>query len=229
MPGPAARGVVSISIDADGGSSASARAADEASYLVVELLDRFQQHRFSGTWVFSDPAGTPLAARRITCNMPQQEVALLATLPATGAEISRGDVVRTIVRRLQLAAAAGISVTSLALTGCWHSRNIDLLTKHGITIVRTHGPAADLIDSACPGISKLDAVGAHAICHGLWHVPVAATLRGGGWLANRIQSVRVLRSINRTAARGGMCHVRIDAAAIAAGDGRKHCARWIVS
>jgi hypothetical protein len=40
----------------------------------------------------------------------------------------------------------------------------------------------------------------------------------GGWLGNRLQLARLTRAVNRTAARGGLCHLRIDAASLASGD-----------
>jgi hypothetical protein len=219
MPDPAMRGVVSISVDADASSSPSTAARDDVLSVVIELLDRFHTHRIAATWAFHDPAGTSLAARRITSDMPGQEVALQVAASDSQGDLSRGEVLRTIVRRLQSAAAAGVSITSLAATGDWNARNIDLLTKQGISIIRAQalatGPASA---GARQGIAKLDGDGAHAVCHGLWHVPVSISLHGGGWIANRIQLVRLAHRLNRAAARGGLCHVRIDAAAMAAGD-----------
>ncbi len=205
MPDPAMRGVVSISVDADASSSPSTAARDDVLSVVIELLDRFHTHRIAATWAFHDPAGTSLAARRITSDMPGQEVALQVAASDSQGDLSRGEVLRTIVRRLQSAAAAGVSITSLAATGDWNARNIDLLTKQGISIIRAQalatGPASA---GARQGIAKLDGDGAHAVCHGLWHVPVSISLHGGGWIANRIQLVRLAHRLNR-AARAADC------------------------
>ena len=219
MSAPKTRGVVSISIDADSGSTQSTAAGDKVTSVIVDILDRFHKHHVAGTWAFTDPAGTSLAARRITHDMPQQEVALLMAAPASGTGFSRADVLRSVVRRLQAAATAGISITSLAATGEWLPQHLDLLTKHGITMVRAHEALTESSRTKVRhGISRLDGIGAPAVCHGLWHVPVSVALHGGGWFANRIQLSRVVRSLNRTAARGGLCHVQIDAAALAASD-----------
>jgi hypothetical protein len=194
--------------------------------VLVALLERIHQHATPVTWAFSDPAGTSLARRRIAGEMPQQEIALLIDQTSrfeNGSldliELSRSELVRGVARRLQLAAAAGISITSLAVRGAWNPQHFDLLTKHGITMIRSRGAELNPAHSkARHGISRLDGAGARAVCYGLWQVPVSIVVHGGGWMSNTLQSLRLVRIINRTAARGGLCHVQIDAAALAAGD-----------
>ena len=219
MPDPATRGVVSISVDADTSSSPSAAARDDVLSVVVELLDRFHKHCIAGTWAFHDPAGTSLAARRITSDMPGQEVALLVAASASQGDLSRGEVLRTD----RPAAAVGRGGGNFDHFVGRHGKLDAAAHRFANQAGHHHRPGSGFGNRPdkrrCrQGISKLDGVGAQAVCHGLWHVPVAISLHGGGWIANRIQLVRLVHQLNRAAARGGLCHVRIDAAAMAAGD-----------
>jgi hypothetical protein len=186
---------VSVSVD-DG--------APEA--MMSELIGRCNQHQISATWAVRDVAGSALLAR-LASSLVSHEMALLADPSVTGEEISRSDLLNYVARPLQLAAAKNISISTLAIAAAWQPRHIDLLTKYGITLIRT------------PHVfSSHTTTGVRAICYGLWQVPVAATLYGGGWMANLSQWRFARRVVERSILRGGWCHVRIDTKGLATGD-----------
>jgi hypothetical protein len=95
-------------------------------------------------------------------------------------------------------------VTSLASTGPWHLQHIDLLVRHGVTILR--GP---MING-----------GLQSPCYGLWLVPTAASLGGGGMLQSLLHVSRARRALRQVETGRGIVHVRIDTAGIAARGGR---------
>jgi hypothetical protein len=145
--------------------------------------------------------------QKIAGSTLRHEVALLADASLAKSDLSRTELVHAVVQPLQSAAEAGINISTLAVEHAWHPRHIDLLTKHGLTMIRT------------PHVfSSRTTTGIRAVCYGLWHVPVSATLKGGGWMANLAQLRFARRTIERAILHGGWCHLRVDAASLAAGD-----------
>jgi hypothetical protein len=144
---------------------------------------------------------------------------------------SRADFVRTVIQPLAQSAAAGIAISTMVVAGPWQQLHVDLLTKHGIKVIRsqqwiaspqTAGAVSVNLRRVCDGVQT--------ICFGMWHVPVSATLHGGGWMANHAQLRMAKRSIQGVALGGGMCHVRIDAVTLARGDsaiGLRHIDRLL--
>jgi hypothetical protein len=135
------------------------------------------------------------------------ELALLFDPTLAKAEFSRSDIMQTVVRPLQSAADAGIAISTLALPHGWQPKHVDLLTKYGVTIIRT------------PHVfSSQTTTGLRAVCHGLWQVPVSASLQNGRWMANLGQWRTMRRAIDGAVQQKGWCHLRIDAGSIARGD-----------
>ncbi|HTQ37908.1 MAG TPA: hypothetical protein VMJ32_02710 [Pirellulales bacterium] len=203
-----ARAFVSISIDADAispNSDGSPQQSDAVQSVIAELLSRCSQQQMPTTWAFRNPSAT--AARRITDSGPGHELALLSEATLAKADLSRGDVMQAVVRPLQAAAEAGQSITTLAVPYAWQPQHIDLLTKYGLTVIRT------------PHVfSSHTTTGIRAVCYGLWQVPVSAVLHNSRWMANFGQWRCMRRAIDQTVLQGGWCHLRIDAASIARGD-----------
>ncbi|HEY2880812.1 MAG TPA: hypothetical protein VGJ15_00210 [Pirellulales bacterium] len=194
-----AKAFASLSIDADSGAAG-------AKVVIAELLDRLQQLRIAASWALTDFAVAPMMQRNAECAMGH-EVALLSDAALAKADLSRTDIMQCVVRPLQLAADGGINISTLAVGYAWQPRHIDLLTKYGLTMIRT------------PHVfSSRTTTGVRAICYGLWHVPVSASMKGGGWMANLSQWRIARRAVDRAIQDGGWCHLRIDLASLATGD-----------
>ncbi len=145
--------------------------------------------------------------RRIADSPIGHELALLSEAKLAKAELSRGDIMQSVVHPLQVAGELGHDVTTLAVSQAWQPRHFDLLTKYGVTVIRT------------PHVfSSQTTTGIRAVCHGLWQVPVSVSLQSSGWIANLGQWRNVRRAIDYAVCHGGWCHLRIDAASIARGD-----------
>jgi len=200
---------VSISIDVDAGSStadiAASNQTDAIHSVIGELTAHANQSRIPATWAFS-PATTP-AIRQIANSPVGHEMALLADVALAKPELSRSDIMQAVVRPLQSAAEEGMTISTLAVPFAWQPRHFDLMTKYGLTVIRT------------PHVfSSHTTTGIRAICHGLWQVPVSAILQNSGWMASIGQWRCMRRAIDQAVQHGLWCHLRIDAASIARGD-----------
>jgi hypothetical protein len=206
--GSTTRSFVSISIDADVVSTESDKVAPPAEAVravVAEIMTRIDQARMPATWAYCDPARS--TARKIAESAAGHELALLSKAALANAEYSRSDVMQTIVRPLQMATEAGLSISTLTVPFAWQPKHIDLLTKYGLRVIRT------------PHVfSSQTTTGIRAVCHGLWQVPVSAVVQNSHWMANLGQWRNVRRAIDQAVLQGGWCHLRIDAASIARGD-----------
>jgi hypothetical protein len=205
-----AKAFVSISIDVDAGSSTadivSSNKADAIHSVIEELTTQANQSRIPTTWAFCAPAAMP-AIRQIASSPVGHELALLADVALAKSELSRSDIMQAVVHPLQSAADEGMTISTLALPYAWQPRHFDLMTKYGLTVIRT------------PHVfSSQTTTGIRAICHGLWQVPVSAILQNSGWMASIGQWRCMRRAIDQAVQHGQWCHLRIDAASIARGD-----------
>ena len=199
--------VVSISIDIGLASDdvAGVQAGhDEIQSVCIELLDRFNKRQIAASWALASLATAGLT-RQILQGRPGHEIALLAASQTPPGSQPRGEIVHQIVRPIQQASACGIAVSSIAVAGDWRPRHVDLLAKHGITMVRgaRRQHAGQRIEP---------------LCYGMWHMPLAVDIHGGGWLASHAQLRLARRAIGLAMRESGICHLRIDAAGLAKGD-----------
>jgi hypothetical protein len=194
-------GVASVSVDLD---SASPAGYDQIQAVCVQLLERFNKRGIAATWVIENPFGGTVI-RQITASRPAHEVAILAMPEQSLAANPRAQVVERVVRPIKQAAAAGVSISSIGVGGRWRMQHVDLLAKHGISVVR--GSSRQALRQRI-----------EPICYGMWHVPVAVDIRGGGWMANHAQLRLARRVLGLTMRDGGFCHLRIDVAALVKGD-----------
>ncbi|HEY2761436.1 MAG TPA: hypothetical protein VGI75_11855 [Pirellulales bacterium] len=210
----AAKAFVSISIDVDADVDATSHSAACVSTssqqsaiesVTAQLIAHSDQSRMPATWAFSSFA-TP-AVRRIADSATGHELALLSDAKLGKTELSRGDIMQNVVHPLQMAGELGHDITTLAVPQAWQPRHFDLLTKYGVTVIRT------------PHVfSSQTTTGIRAVCHGLWQVPVSVSMQTNGWIANLGQWRNVRRAVDFAVCEGGWCHLRIDAASIARGD-----------
>lgn len=207
-------GVLSFSIDSSDVAQGSQSTTESTESLTSELLALFNAHGVTATWAFANPAASPLARRIAAGPRPHDLAILVASGGAGKGAADADDASRTVLKRLHAAAAAGMSISTVATTGAWHSRSTDLLAKQGISVVRGTQPLRDLGKKSTATLRH----GAQALRYGLWHIPATVAIRGGRWIANLTQFSRVKRSIERTASHSGHCHVQIDAASLTCGD-----------
>jgi hypothetical protein len=196
-------GILSISIDASTSPGKTDTRTSAVHSIVMELIDRCDVHRIPVTLALANPVGSEMA-RRVSSGASSHEIALLVEGDVVSRKASRTEILRRIIRPLQAAASTGIAVTSLASTGLWHLQHIDLLVRHGVTILR--GPKTN--------------TGLQSPCYGLWLVPTAASFGGGGVLQGFVHVSRARRALRQVETGRGIVHVRIDAAGIAARGGR---------
>ncbi len=201
----------SISVDSESNSHGS-HGAESVNSVLIELLDRFNRREIPATWAFHDPAEA-LIATRIAAHSVKHEIAILDDAVAVHSQFSRAYLLNGVGRRIRAAAAAGISISTLAVFDDWQPANIDLLTKFGLAMIRGHRPLER--EASC---AVKYTRGIQGICYGLSYAPTSCLVDGGKWLANRMQLRQVLRTIDRAIDRGEHCHIRIDAATLAEGD-----------
>ncbi len=199
-----ARGSVSISIDVETIAQPAASSSKTGDAQTIELLNRFNDAAIPATWAFTDPASAKAAAE-VASSTVGHEISLLAdSSRVANSAHPRKQFKQAVIRPIQLAAEKKRRVSTLSTRQPWMPQCIDLLTKYGVTVVRSPQISAD----GC------NVGGVESICFGLVHVFAHATVAGGGWISNRSQSGAAIRAINEAAATGGVCHVRIDMAAI---------------
>lgn len=198
MPVTRPHGVVSISIDTSVPPASAGASTDSVNSVVVELFDRFQKQRLPATWFISDPKRHSLTDHIVRTG--NHEVALV------GGE--------TAVSRMLECQRVGIAISSISENPAWNARDIDLLAKHGVSVVRGTGPGRGSANLSVRGGTRA----IHSVRYGLWHIPVAATLQGGGWTPYFAQLQRLRRPLEQVARQGGICHLRIDAPSMSRGD-----------
>src|SRR5262245_35341249 len=121
-------GVVSISIDVetgwkDGSPCATPGFRDLIESTAGELIDRFNKHRIAASWTFRNPGNCAIAAALFKSSS-HHEVALSADEVASRSDSSRSDLMRSVVRPLQSALDAGMTISTLASTTDWRPRHI---------------------------------------------------------------------------------------------------------
>ncbi len=210
-------GIISISIDATQISDDPAVVSiPSAAGPLEELIDCFTARSIPATWAFSDPSRAAIACRQLTDFASVQEIALLLDRRNSEMEISRSEIARCIAQPIQDAAAAGLSVSSLVARGKSVEQHVDLLAKHGITMICAHNsivrsPRSQHRAHQFAGTLQL-------LRYGLWHIPMTHSISGGNWLECLRQSTALRRAITRLSkGQGGLFHIRIDAASTSHG------------
>jgi hypothetical protein len=198
MPATHANGVVSVSIDTAALPQCAAASTDAIGSVVVELFDRFQKQRLPATWFISDPKRHTLTNH--IARTGNHELALVG---------NDGTIARLLESQ-----RIGLTISSISENPAWRARDVDLLAKYGISVIRTTGPSRGSQHSPVRGGNRA----IQPVRYGLWHIPVAATLHGGGWMPYFAQFQRLKRTIDQAVREGSICHVRIDAPSIARGD-----------
>jgi hypothetical protein len=188
MPIASTSGIVSISIDTAATSKNSTASVEAVDSVVIELFDRFQKQRISTTWILGDPKRHLLADRIVRGGI--HEVAY-------GGEA---------ISQLLECQRAGIEISTVSENPGWQQRDVDLLAKHGISVI------------CRPEMARFSQSSIQPIRYGLWAVSVNAMLPSGGWAPYFTQLRRLRAAVGQSLRQPGICHLRIDAASIARSD-----------
>ncbi|MCC7084666.1 MAG: hypothetical protein IT427_06635 [Pirellulales bacterium] len=194
MPTASTGGVIAVSINAEAATN-SASSAEATESVVIELYDRFQKQQLPATWMVSDPIRHSLVGRIAGSNSHELALAIEATSHANQSPIAQ----------LLQCRRAGLHITTIAENPQWRQRDVDLVAKHGITIIR--GSTSQSGTHSIQGVR-----------YGVWRVPICATLHGGGWMPYFAQLQRLRRALDRGIWKLGIWHACIDAPSIARAD-----------
>ncbi len=204
-------GQIVFSIDVSNGNDATAAstaARDEVCRRLVELFVRYQ---FPATWFAAEPASWT-GRSVLPYSGPSHEIALLGSADWANPGVARGQFAAELDRRLLAARAAGVSVTTLALSGGALSEHHDLLVKQGISMIR---PAS--IGLRQRGWMPQPS----ALRHGLWQTPVCVQIPSPQtWLPLSLVLFWIRRAMRQAAESSAVLHLSIDAARLAVGQER---------
>ncbi len=205
-------GILAISIDAE--LDVERRGLDQQRSLervTGELADLLAKYHVTATWALADPA-VSAATERLTPGAGKHEIAILGDRSWVGREAGRSRFARELARRVSRGRAAGFEISSLLLRDAELDDHLDLVLKQGLTAVASGTASADrswfASRTAAPPLS---------LRFGLWSIPTQGTLpsnRTALWLSNGLRRVR--QSIDAAVAQRGVCHLSINALAVAA-------------
>ncbi len=191
---------ISISIDTGSLGSSSSVSSDAMDSVLTEIFSCFQKQRLAATWMIENPCRHALTER---ISRHHHELALSGTPAVVPSGMAENQTNSTTLGRLLECRRGGLNVSTVAEDGTHQQRDIDLLAKHGITIIRS---------AASAGSHRLQ-----ALRYGVWYVPACATL-GGGWMPYFAQLQTIKRTIEQTLRKTNICHVRIDVGSLVRSD-----------
>ena len=202
------RGVVSLSIDTESTQTEPSVSSDALDSVLIELLDRVVKHRLHATWALDD-----LSRRRAVERIAR---AVHQELAITGQRCVAPSDPRPLsaVRRLIHGRQAGLDISTVTHDPSWGAWDIDLLAKHGVSVIRAASGSAG---SARP-IASDNSRTVQTLRYGLWYVPISGTLSGSGWMPFFTQLSRLKRAVDQTVRERGWVHLRIDAVSLARAD-----------
>lgn len=192
---------ISVDLELDVGQQARSdgRGLDAVTQRLAELLGRYQ---LPATWGVADPA-LSAATEAIVGGPVPHEMAILGDPTWVGRSAGRTRFARELERRTAAARAAGLPATSLLLRDVVVDQHLDLLVKHGITLVR--GCARQTPPAQRGGQLEL-------LRYGVWQTSVTCQLPGkSGWMPFCSAESRVCRAIERASENRAVVQLRLDA------------------
>jgi len=168
--------------------------------ITARLLEQLSHYRQPATWAVADPTHSAATDAILASDLPH-ELAVLGDSTWVGPGTSRARFAREISRRFEGARSAGLTVSSLLLKSVRLDDHLDLLVKHGISLLRQSSEAKTS--------AKLTTT--QSLRFGLWKAEESARLPGtsrwlgggGGYTARRL--------IKRASLTGKTVHLVIDA------------------
>jgi hypothetical protein len=203
-------GILTISIDVE--LDVERRGLDQQRSLEVvtrELVELLADHHAGATWGVADPAVSAATDRLMSAETPH-EIAILGDRAWVGRQAGRSRFARELARRVTGARAAGLEISTLLLRDVELDDHLDLLIKQGITAVASQ--------QASPGKSWFAGrsnTPLSSLRFGLWNFRTAAVLPGQQrWFP--LRSARgAMRSVDAAVANCEVCHLAINALAVA--------------
>jgi hypothetical protein len=161
-----------------------------------ELLSLFGEYAIPATWVASTL--TEPIVESILQSSQDHEIAL-QTAPAS----PRRETAEHLMRTHLAAARSGVSVTSLTMNEHESTDHLDLVAKHGFSIVRPRLEQAG---------QSVQATRLQLIRYGIWRAPVSAILQINDRSAPFGKTARTVRALKNASKTGGLLHLGLDAA-----------------
>jgi hypothetical protein len=197
-------GMMAISVDMDvpvGIAGVRGRGTAES------VFDWLRGRQLPATYAFADPCGTRLADA-VLASATAGEIALLADASWAGPNASRARLATELARHTRRALASGYALTTLALRDAAAAPHVDLLAKHGISVVRQRAPARRLgllgwLANWRGVARRRQGADPRPIRFGLWSLGPNLVLPGAGY-------GRACRAIDRAAIGHGLVHLVID-------------------
>ena len=204
-------GILAISIDAE--LDVERRGLDQQRSLervTGELADLLANYNVAATWALADPA-VSAATDRLTHGGAKHEIAILGDRSWVGREAGRSRFARELSRRVTRGRAAGFDISSLLLRDAELDDHLDLVVKQGLTAIACGTPTA--VRSWLAGRSATPPL---SLRFGLWSIPTQAALPGRRSLFSLgSPASRVRRSIDAAIVQREICHLSINALAVA--------------
>jgi hypothetical protein len=189
------RGTLVVSLDV------TAVDSTETLRQIRNLAAILSAQQASATWCL--PLGVDVAAvaeivGRGHGSRAAGEIAWLADASWCGANVGRGAFATALANRLRAAAAADLSVSTLALRGVNCLPNMDVASRYGYFVLR--GNPSHTRRGAAPAASRF----------GFWQLPVTVALSAsrGTWWSSQVRAASA--AIDRAIATGGVCHLHAD-------------------
>jgi hypothetical protein len=205
-----AAAVFVVSVDLDGGSSASSTDRRHLEAAAAAVQQALVGAGLAATWFAVNPSASRLVDRILAADT-RAEIGLLGEVGWSAAGTSRQAFSSELSRRAAATKSAGYGLSALSLPAGPLDEHSDLMVKHGFVAVRGSG-----VEDARAGLSGMlrvlrmtEAVARpRAIRFGLWDVPATASLPG-------VPSAVAQRRIDLAARTGGVVHLTIDLGRIA--------------
>jgi hypothetical protein len=181
-------GLFALSVDVRG---------DLSKPQIQRLLDTLRRSQTPATLSLASPGEHDLCSRCRAETLPH-DFAFLADPGWVSEQAGRTKFARELARRVEVAAATGLCVRTLALDGAELAGNLDLLVKHRISIVRSGGLA---------GFEP------QSLRFGIWQAPVSFTVRQASRFPFGGIEWAVSRALTKAAKASDLVHVVTDAQA----------------
>lgn len=204
-----ATALVSISVDLESPVVKTSTAnIEQTAQLLIELLNG---ENLPVTWVAREPADSP-AIGAVMEAASGHEVALRIASELSGLKSGRSRFATDFLDGMRRAAAAGISITTLATPESLEREHLELIARHGISAIR-----ADRIRNANAGHVRFGQGSLVPLRFGLWQIGSDLEWSGGSWLRDVLGARRIGRALDRRIAAGLPTHLTIDAPALSVG------------
>jgi hypothetical protein len=199
--------VFSVSVDLELDPMRSSREQPKSLETTTRrLLKLLDQYHLPATWAVADPA-VSAATETLLASETGHEVAVLGEPTWVGSEAGRMRFGRELARRVAHGRAAGLNISTLALRGTELTDHLDLLVKHGISVLR-----GEYREMSTRWFSQPVCQAPAALRFGLWDIPASYRLPGDSrWKLGGGGRRRGRKGIDAAIADRSVFHLQVDA------------------